>query len=465
MQETEVQDTKSVSKWGVLIAALLGGFMVILNNSLMNVALPYFMDLFQITAVEGQWIITAFALGMAIVMPLTSYLSKRFGPKKIFLIGTLIFFAGSLAGPFSWNFTSIIVFRLFQGFGGGLIMPLTMMLIFKHFPKNERGLALGIWGIAAMVAPTIGPTLGGVLLEFFSWEMLFYINVPTAFIAAGAALYFLQKDTKPTMLRFDWRGFLFISFGLVATMIGIDLLQSYPGELWVYGLIVAGVAGLVLFIWQELRSDEPLLNIRILKNAVFSGSLLVINFSVMAMFSVLLFVPILIQDIYGYSPLYAGFVLFPQAISMGIAMTIGGRVLDKKGPYIVIMTGVVVTTIATFAIALSIGQVGIIMLIVFLVIQGIGNGLINTPASTAGLNALKETHVPAGSAFNNVSRQLMKVICIVFLSIFFEYRRGAHLIGSDSIAAGEQAVRDSYLLVASLLVASIILVFYLRKRW
>ncbi|QQK79437.1 multidrug efflux MFS transporter [Salicibibacter cibi] len=465
MYETEVQDTKSVSKWGVLIAALLGGFMVILNNSLMNVALPYFMDLFQITAVEGQWIVTAFALGMAIVMPLTSYLSKRFGPKKIFLLGTLIFFAGSLAGPFSWNFTSIIAFRLLQGFGGGLIMPLTMMLIFKHFPKNERGFALGIWGIAAMVAPTIGPTLGGVLLEFFSWEMLFYINVPTAFIAAGAALYFLQKDAEPTMLRFDWRGFLFISFGLVTTMIGIDLLQSYSGELWVYGLIIAGVTGLVLFIWQELTSDEPLLNIRILKNAVFSGSLLVINFSVMAMFSVLLFVPILIQDIYGYSPLYAGFVLFPQAISMGIAMTIGGRVLDKKGPYIVIMTGVVVTTIATFAIGFSIGQVGIVMLIVFLVIQGIGNGLINTPASTAGLNALKEAHVPAGSAFNNVSRQLMKVICIVFLSIFFEYRRGMHVTQNEWIVAGEQAVRDSYLLVASLLVASIILVFYLRKRW
>ncbi|SDJ11582.1 MDR family MFS transporter [Natribacillus halophilus] len=460
-----MNEGKKANKWGVLVATLLGGFMVILNNSLMNVALPYFMQLFDITAVEGQWIVTAFALGMAIVMPLTSYLSKRVGRKKIFLLGTLIFFVGSLAGPFSWDFTSMIFFRLLQGFGGGLIMPLTMMLIFKHFPKNERGLALGIWGIAAMVAPTIGPTLGGVLLEFFSWDMLFYINLPTAVVAAGAGLYFLEKDGEPMMLRFDWIGFLFISFGLVAAMIGIDLLQAYPGELWVYGLIAAGVSALVLFIWQELRSDEPLLNIRILRNTVFSGSLIVICFSVMAMFSVLLLVPILIQDIYGYSPLFAGLLLFPQALSMGIAMTIGGRVLDKKGPYIVIMTGVVTTTLSTFAIGFSIGEVGVVMLTTFLVFQGIGNGMINTPASTAGLNALKEEHVPAGSAFNNVSRQLMKVICIVFISIFFEYRRGTHLSTNEWAAAGEQAVQESYLLVAVFLLASIPLVYYLRKRW
>ncbi|QQK77798.1 DHA2 family efflux MFS transporter permease subunit [Salicibibacter cibarius] len=456
---------KQVNKWGVLLSTVLSGFMVILNNSLMNVSLPFFMDMYQITAVEGQWIITAFSLGMVIVMTLSNYLRKRVGRKKIFLLGTFIFLLGSFFGSLAWDFASLIIFRFIQGLGGGLVMPLSMILIFEHFPKNERGLALGIWGVGATGAPTIGPTIGGILLEFFTWEMLFYINIPTALVAALAGIFFLQKDEKSIKVHFDWIGFIYISLGLAFLMIGINFLQNQLYAISAYTIITLGVAALLLFIWQELRIDQPLLNIRILNNFVFSGSLVLISFNILAMFSILLLIPILIQDIYGLPPLYAGFILFPQALAMGLSMTIGGKILDKKGPYIVILLGVLITTVLTFVIGFSIGEISLGFLATLLALQGIGNGMINTPASTSGLNALNEEYVSSGSAFNNLSRQLMKVICVVFLSIFFEYRRALHLDSNGWIEAGERAIQESYLFVAFFIATSIPLVLYLRKKW
>ncbi|GAK05991.1 LOW QUALITY PROTEIN: hypothetical protein JCM19037_4540 [Geomicrobium sp. JCM 19037] len=410
------------NKWGVLIAALFAGFTVVLNNSLMNVALPHFMQLYTLTAVEGQWIITAFALGMTLVMPLTGYLSKRVGSKKIFLLGTLVFLVGSIAGPFSWDFTSMIGFRLVQGIGGGMIMPIGMMLIFKHFSKNERGFAMGIWGVAIMIAPTIGPTVGGIILEYSSWEMLYIMNVPTSLLSLVLAIYFLTKDGDSERVSFDWLGFLLVSGGIIGLLVGVDALQSTQNG-FVYFMIGLGFALLIGFVLHELRTDEPLLDIRVLKNFIFTASLLLLANSTIAMFSVLLLIPILIQDIYGLSALYAGLLLFPQALSMGISMTIGGRILDKKGPYPVIMTGVVLICIATFGIAYSLADLQPAFLIALLILHGFANGFVNTPVTTAGLNALPANHLPAGTALNNVSRQMMKVISVVLLSMLFEARR------------------------------------------
>ncbi|GAK10069.1 LOW QUALITY PROTEIN: membrane component of multidrug resistance system [Geomicrobium sp. JCM 19038] len=453
------------SKWGVLSATLFAGFTVVLNNSLMNVALPYFMGFYALTAVAGQWIITAFALGMALIMPVSTYLAKRFGSKAIFLTGTIIFLFSSLAGAFSWDFASMIAFRLVQGIGGGLIMPIAMIMIFQKFPKGERGFAMGVWGVAVMIAPTIGPTIGGLLLEFFSWHMLFLMNIPTAFISLLLAIKFLQEDAQKERRQFDWLGFLFVTGGILGTLIGIDALQTNAG-VYVYLLIFSGIVLLGLFVVHELRTSEPLLDISILKNTVFSASLLILINSVTAMFSVLLLIPILIQEVYGQSALYAGLLLFPQALAWGSSMTIGGRLLDRKGPYPVIMIGVITITVVTFILAFSINTTSVALLITLLVIHGIANGFINTPVTTAGLNALPAEHVSAGSVFNNVARQMMKVISVVLLSILYESRRNSHLVTtSDELQSGLVAIQEVYIIVAICLAISIPIVFYLRKDW
>lgn len=459
-------NSKDLQKWAVLFTTLIGGFMVLLNNSLMNVALPYFMNLYEITAVQGQWVITAYVIGMVIIMPLTNFVGKRFGNKKVFLFGTIIFLLGSSIGILSWDYYSMTFFRIIQGFGGGLIMPLAMVLIFENFPKKQRGFAMGIWGVAAMSAPSFGPLIGGIVLELTSWKILFIINIPVALIVLAIGTFFLPKDGESIKVSFDWLGFIFITIAILAIMAGVDLLQVFPGEAWVILLLVFGAAFVGMFIRQELICQEPLLNIRILKNKVYTGTLVILSISVTAMFSVLLLVPLLKQDIYAQSAMLAGLLLLPQALFMGIAMSIGGRVLDKKGSFVVFLSGLTLTAIATFVIAFTVGQIPPLVLGLLLALHGIGSGLINTPATTVGLNALKETDIRDGAAFNNIWRQVLKVICVIVLSIFFEMRRGHYLnsSGREWIAAGEAAVRDSFLLVGFLCIVSVPLVFYLKDR-
>ncbi|MFH5181846.1 MFS transporter [Paenibacillus sp. TAB 01] len=219
----------AANKWSVLTCVLLGSFTVILNNSMLNVSIPSFMKLFHIGASEAQWVITGFMLPMMIMMTISGYLSDVLGQKTAYIAGMLLFLAGSAFGAMAWSFHSIVGFRIVQGLGAGLVMPLGITIIFHNFPERERGLATGISGIASMAAPAVGPTLGGMVLQVSSWHTLFLLNIPTGVICLTATLFCLKGRRLRVRVPFDRLGFAGIAVGMTCLMLGMNRLPQGLG--------------------------------------------------------------------------------------------------------------------------------------------------------------------------------------------------------------------------------------------
>lgn len=244
---------KLESKWLVVVAVLFGTFTVILNNSMLNPALPSLIATFDANAVSGGWILTIFMVAMGMTMPVTGYLGDRFGKKSIYLLGLVVFLAGSVFGIFSGSLPFVIAARFIQGIGGGLMMPISMALIFQAFPKQERGLAVGVYGVAAMVAPAIGPTVGGVLIAYFPWPFLFAFNLPFGLLGLLMASRYLKSTVPDPKRRFDKGGFVFVTLGigLVLYALGrgqtLDVLVS-PSNL---ALIAAGMTAIAIFVFTN----------------------------------------------------------------------------------------------------------------------------------------------------------------------------------------------------------------------
>ncbi|RKQ35726.1 DHA2 family efflux MFS transporter permease subunit [Oceanobacillus halophilus] len=460
----EEKSIQKVNKWGILAATQLGGFTVILNNSLMNVALPYFMNYYQITTVQTQWIVTIFALGMALTTPLTGYIGNKFGHKKVFILGMSFFVFSSLLGTFSSTFFLIIISRFLQGLGGGIVMPLSMILVFKYFPKNERGLAMGIWGISAMIAPAIGPALGGFILSFYHWPMLFIINIPTSVIALITASYYLKKSKGLEKNTFDILGYSLITIGIVSFLFGIERLQSGMPHYFAWGVLGIGGISLYFFVKNEIKVKSPLLNIRVFKNKVFSIGLLITTCSTISFFTILILIPLLMQEVLLKSPLFTGLILFPQAIAIGIAMTIGGRLLDQKGAFIVLSTGIILLTFSLFSLSFWVGKVPIWIIVLLLIFQGIGNGFINTPSVTMSLNSLRENNVNDGSAIISIFRQIVKILSVVVISIIFEWRREVYIVDVSKQEAGILAIKQSLAFTGTFIAIVLVVLLILRKK-
>jgi EmrB/QacA subfamily drug resistance transporter len=437
-------------KWLVVIAVLLGTFTIILNNSMLNPAVPHLMKVFGADAVSTGWVITIFMVTMGITMPLTGYLGDKFGKKKLYLIGLLIFIIGSVLGSFSWDLGSLIFFRGIQGIAGGIMMPLSMALIFEVFPRHERGLATGIWGIAAMMAPTIGPTIGGIIIEKGSWQWLFLVNVPTGLLGILIGWMYLKNTNRMNGITFDKWGFLSVTVGVGAVLYALGRVSALehlvqPVNL---ALILIGLISLYLFVKIEKRVEQPLLDLSIFKNKAYTYSVWISISTSLALFGGIFLIPLLVQHVYGLGPIVTGLIFLPAALFSGIFMTVGGRLLDRNGPRLVVTSGLVITAIFTMLLGFITMETSLILIFIYMAMRGIGQGFSTMPATTAGMNAIPEKFISRGSAMNNVLRQISSALGIVFISVFYEVRKVQVFPNVGSMEeASLQAINEGFLLL------------------
>ncbi|MFP7494632.1 MDR family MFS transporter [Terribacillus saccharophilus] len=459
--------SKLESKWLVVVAVLFGTFTVILNNSMLNPALPSLISTFDANAVSVGWILTIFMVSMGMTMPVTGFLGDRFGKKSIYLLGIIIFLAGSIFGIFAGSLPFVITARFIQGIGGGLMMPISMALIFQAFPKQERGLAVGVYGIAAMVAPAIGPTIGGVLIAYLPWPFLFAFNLPFGLLGLLLASKYLKSTPANPKRRFDKGGFVFVTLGIgfVLYALGrgqtLDVLVS-PSNLT---LIAAGLLAIVIFVYYERRKEQPLLELSLFRNPSYTISILVTATASIGLFSGIFLLPLLIQNVYGLSEIQTGLLFLPAALFSGLMMSLGGRLLDKKGPRWVVPPGLLILAISTFLIGnLSLSTPFWLILLINM-LRGAGLGLTNMPATTAGMNDIPEHLVSQGSAMNNVFRQISSAFGIVFFSIYFEVRR-SHLTtaGEASQQASLQTINEAFVFSGILILIMVPISFIMRYK-
>lgn len=411
-------------KWLVLGVVVIGTFMAILDTSIVNIAIPKMMNVFGVSTDEIKWVLTAYMLTMGAVIPLTGYLGDRFGTKKVYIWALISFTIGSALCGFAWSNSAMIAARIIQAIGGGMIMPVSMSILYQVVPQEERGMALGIWGIAAMAAPAIGPTLSGYIVEHLDWRLIFTINIPVGVVGVILTGIVLEEFPKRPTKGFDYIGFLSSTAGLgcILYVLGEGSSIDWSQFSNVF-LMLVGVFSLILFVANELTHDDPLLDLRLLKIWPFTLSVLISGAVNVAMFGGIFLLPLYLQNLQGYSAMQTGMLLFPSAIATGITMPIGGRLFDKLGAKPVVIPGLILLTISTYLLSKISLDTDSHYIILLTVVRGIGMGLSMMPSSTQGMNAVPKQLVGRASALSNVLRQVAGSVGITILTTVMENSR------------------------------------------
>ncbi|MCM3748847.1 DHA2 family efflux MFS transporter permease subunit [Paenibacillus pasadenensis] len=413
--------------WPVILAVLLGTFTVILNTSLLNPALPAFAEQFKTDELSVSWIINSYVLVMGLTLPLTGFFSRRFGSKKVYLAGLILFLIGSAAAAASGNLPVLITCRALQGFGAGLLTPLSITLIFAAVPVEQRGMATGIWGVVSMLAPTLGPTLGGLVIDHGDPVLLFLINLPTGLLGLIAGIVFLKPDSESNQTSpFDAKGYLFLAAGIGLSLYALGEMNTVErtSSLLHWGVLFAGLAFMLLFIVG--RRKHSLLNFSLLKIREFRIGTVVTTLTAVGYYLSFFLIPIVIQNVYHLSATYTGLLFIPDAIMTGIFMLVGGKILDRNGARKVVAWGLFITGVTTLLLGCLTPDSPFWYITLLMALRGAGFGLSSIPATTSGMGALPEERLVEGSVLNDLIEQLASSIAIVICMLaFVTWRDGA----------------------------------------
>ncbi|MBC9784584.1 DHA2 family efflux MFS transporter permease subunit [Heliobacterium chlorum] len=416
---------------GVLVVTMvvvIGTFMAVLDTSILNVALPKLMVLFSVDTKEIQWILTAYMLVSGAVIPIMSYLGDNFGYRTLYAYCLASFTLGSLLCGLAWNNESLIVFRVIQALGGGLIQPASMALMFRFIPKEKMGMAMGLFGLSIAVAPSIGPTLGGFIVEDYSWRWLFMINVPLGVLGFVLCQTLLPETEKNPSSHFDFWELLLSSSSAFLYLLALDKGQDWGWTSYsIVMLFVTATALLALLIVVELNHPQPMLDLRLFKVAQFTYGVVISSCLTILLMGGILLWPIYLQNIRGYSAMQTGVILMPQAVAMGLMMPIAGKLYDKLGARPMALVGIPLIGISTYLMHMITVDTPQSVFNVWLILRGMGLGLTFMPVNTAAIGAVPLMKSGAASTLNNLVRAVAGSFGIAMTTSLLENRQVFHL--------------------------------------
>ncbi len=419
----------SQHKWGVLGVVILGSFMAILDNNIVNVALPKMMATFGATVDQIEWVVTGYMIAFAISMPTTNWLKEVVGLKRVFVFSLLFFCLGSALCGMAWDKDSLIVFRILQALGGGALMPTGLTLVSEAFPPEERGMAMGTWSIGAMVAPAIGPFLGGYLVDEVSWRSIFYINLPVGAVAVLAAVWILPvfRSSAGGSRRLDIPGFA--SFSVFLAFLLIALAQGQR-EGWNSDYIVScfalSLCGFAVFLVSGFLTRDPLIDLHLFANHNFLMANVVNFVRAVAIFGSMFLLPLFLQNILDYKALQTGIILAPTAISVALVSPFSGMISDRVGPRIPLFCGTMLVGLSLYIYKDISLNSDYWFLFWPQVMRGAGLGLINAPLMSAAVNAVRREQISVASGLLTVIMQVGGAFGVALLGATIERRSFFH---------------------------------------
>lgn len=418
----------SAYRWWAMLVVIIGGFMSILDTSIVNIAMPKMMAVFGVGTDKAQWILTAYMLTMGVLQPTTGYLCDVWGSKRMYVASLVVFTIGSALCGLAWSNDSMIAFRVIQAVGGGVIIPVGMSIIYSIFPPEERNLAMGIWGISAMVAPAIGPTLSGYFVEYLDWRLIFMINIPFGILGTILAMFILRESPLHANAKFDGIGFLTSAIGLFCLLLA---LSEVSDEGWsspyILALLFVSAINLIFFVLYELMHDDPLLDLTLFKNPTFSASTLVTFIGTICLYGGIFLVPLFMENMLDYSAMQNGILLFPAAAIAGIMMPVSGKIADKIGAKPVVLVGLFLLGLGNYGLRYLDLDTPYNYIFWFLMIRGVGLGLFMMPVTVAGMNTVPFNKISRASAMNNAVRQISGSFGIAMLTTILQNRQVFHL--------------------------------------
>jgi EmrB/QacA subfamily drug resistance transporter len=394
--------------WVVSGVVIVGVIMSILDTTIVNVALETLSRELDAPLSTIQWVSTGYLLALATVIPLTGWMTERFGSKRIWMVSVALFGIGSVLCGLAWSAESLIFFRVLQGFGGGLIMPVGMALLAQTAGVSRVGRVMSVVGVPMLLGPILGPVIGGVIVDTVSWRWIFYVNVPIAIGALALAARLLKADAgRADAGRLDWLGLALLSPGLAGIVFGLSESESHGGfgDPLVWAPIAAGLVLVALFVRHAWGAPRPLIDMKLFRVRSFAASAATVFLVGGALFGAMIILPLYYQVARGESALTAGLLMAPQGFGAALAMPLAGRLTDRVGGGIVAVVGLLILTVGTIPFAFLESDTPYGLLAGLLVLRGLGIGASMMPSMAAAYATLERSAVPrATSALNVVQR-------------------------------------------------------------
>ncbi len=419
---------EGVSRGKILAALLFGMFIAILNQTLLNVALPKINTEFNISASTGQWLMTGFMLVNGILIPITAYLFNKYSYRKLFLVALVLFTIGSLICAISMNFPIMMVGRVLQAIGAGVLMPLGSIVIITIYPPEKRGAAMGTMGIAMILAPAIGPTLSGYIVQNYHWNVMFYGMFIIGIIAILVGFIWFKLYQYTTNPKADIPGIIFSTIGFGALLYGFSEAGNKGwGSVEIETMFAIGIIFIILFVIRELRMKAPMLNLEVLKFPTFTLTTVINMVVMMSLYGGMILLPIYLQNLRGFSALDSGLLLLPGSLIMGLLGPFAGKLLDTIGLKPLAIFGIAVMTYATWELTKLNMDTPYMTIMGIYVLRSFGMAFIMMPMVTAAINALPGRLASHGNAFLNTMRQLAGSIGTAILVTVMTTQTTQHL--------------------------------------
>jgi DHA2 family multidrug resistance protein len=394
-------------RWWALGTLMIGTFMAVLDATIVNVALAKIMTAFGVDVEKVEWVATAYMLAFAVLLPTSSWIAVRLGHKRTYMLALLLFTAGSALCGLAWNEDALILSRIIQGLGAGCIMPVAMTIVAEVFPPEQRGQALGIWGISGAASATMGPTIGGYLVDYIGWRSVFYVNLPVGLVGTALVLVVLREIPARRAGRFDFLGFVTMSVGLSSLLLALAQGQSKGWDsTYIRVCECVAVTGLAVFVWWEFRQSEPLVDLSLFRSAGFSVINLIALIFGVGMFGSTFLLPIFLQNMLGYPALLAGLTLLPAGLVMGVVAPIAGRLSDRIGAKPFVLLGLAVMAFSMYLNSHINLQTSRETIYGWLVLRGLGMGLMFSPMTSLALGLVPRWKAGQASGLLNVIRQV-----------------------------------------------------------
>ncbi|WMT43277.1 DHA2 family efflux MFS transporter permease subunit [Paenibacillus sp. D2_2] len=407
--ERALQQTKP--NYLLIANVMIGAFFAILCNTLMSNAIPTIMKAFDVGASSATWLTTGYMLVSGIIIPTSAFFLNKFSIRNLFLWSMGLFTIGTIIGGFAPNFTFLIIARIIQACGGSILSPLLMNLLYSSFPPEKRGKSMGLVGLILIFAPAIGPTISGLILEVASWEWLFHMIWPVTLIITIISFKIMKKDKETQPGSLDVLSVILSAIGFGGIIYGFSTAskQGWDSSIVIICL-VAGVLGLAAFVIRQNFLEKPMLNFKIFLNPKYTLSILVLITTIFGMYSVMIPVPLFMQNILGMTALKSGLIMLPGAMIMGLLAPINGKLFDRFGIRPLILVGFPFMIVASVILGnLGLETASWVICITY-AIRLIGVGMVQMPLQTNALNALKPEEISHGTAMNSTLGQTVGAI-------------------------------------------------------
>ncbi|QHS21753.1 multidrug efflux MFS transporter [Virgibacillus sp. MSP4-1] len=461
-QEHTQQTETDYNKWVIMIVLLSGAFVAILNQTLLATALPKIAADLELPYSVAQWLQSIFMLINGIMIPITAFLIGHFTTRRLFISALGSFAIGTIICSIAPNFAILMVGRIFQAAAAGIIMPLMQTILFLTFPRNKRGTAMGMFGLVIAFAPAIGPTLSGWMVEHFPWRSLFYLILPIILIDILIAYFVLKNVTKRTFPKLDPLSIVLSTFGFGGLLYGFSVAGGEEGwaNMNVYISLAVGAIALTWFILRQLKLEEPILEFRVFQYKIFTLTTVLGMVVFLAMIGSMVVLPLLMQDMLGFTAFESGLALLPGAATMGLMNPVTGRLFDKFGAKWLSIVGLTILVITTFMFATMTTETTFAYIAGLNAVRMFGIAMVMMPVTTAGLNELPLDIISHGTAMNNTMRQAAGAMGTALMVTVMSNTT----IESQGVQGAIHGVNMTFIVAGVFALIGLILTFFIKHR-